>query len=160
MLSDAETLARATLSLRNMLRDKPLLNRLLLGNAESSDPELHQCILTALLDWNTSPPPLSYVTLQRHPNKMLLLQKAAAEAIAQAGLWHSREHLPSADGGTSADDHAKAAEYSGWADRLVMDYEKKRDAFKAALNISLALGTQGAPSEYGLMQNVIFGVTW
>lgn len=158
-MNDEQILERAVGSLRNMIRDKRQLNRLLVGQYESQDDELRQCIIQALLDWNTTPPLIGGVTLRTHPNKYLLLQKAAIEALTQAGVWHSREHMPSSDGGTSGDDHAKAGEYSGWIERWAADYERRKGDLKASLNIAAALGGQSMPSEYGLIQNY-YGVLW
>ena len=148
-LSSEERMKRAIESLRRMIRDKKQLNRLLLGNFESDDEELKQCIVSALIDWNMTPPHISPVGLDNHPNKYLLLQCASLEALKQAGIWHSREHMPSSDGGTSGDDHAKAGEYSGWIDRMSADYERKKIDTKVALNIAEALGNGGLKSEYG-----------
>lgn len=151
---------RAVNSLRNMIRDKSQLNRLLLGNVESMDDELRQCIIMALIDWNQSPPILQEATLSNHPNKFLLMQCAAIQALVSAGIWHSREHMPSSDGGTSGDDHAKAGEYSAWIDRYQNDYEKKKSDLKTAMNISQALGNMGVRSEYSMRIYGIQGEEW
>lgn len=159
-LSSDERMKRAIESLRRMIRDKKQLNRLLLGNFESDDAELAQCLISSLIDWNTTPPHIGNVDLANHPNKYLLLQGAALEALKQAGIWHSREHMPSSDGGTSGDDHAKAGEYSGWIDRLSADYEKKKVDIKVAMNISQALGSGGLNSEYGGAYAGQYGYSW
>jgi hypothetical protein len=159
-ISDDERMRRAVLSLRNMIRDKPQLNRLLLGNAESTDPELRHCLILALIDWNQSPPHIGNVDLGTHPNKLLLLQGAAIEALKSAGIWHSREHMPSSDGGTSGDDHAKAGEYSMWIERLQADYERKKTDLKTALNITAALGGMGVRSEYSWHMYGLQGEEW
>jgi hypothetical protein len=160
IISDTEIMQRAQLSLRNLLRDKRELNRLLGGQYETSPEELQQCLISALIDWNMTPPLIGQTTLRNHPNKFLLLQKAAIEALTSAGVWHSREHLPSSDGGTSGDDHAKAGEYSGWVERWAADYERKKSDLKTSLNISMALNDMGMPSEYGLLQNYYYGALW
>lgn len=164
-LSAEERMKRAIESLRRMIRDKKPLNRLLLGNFESDDPELTQCIVSGLIDWNMTPPHIGNIDLSNHPNKYLLLQFAAMEALKQAGVWHSREHMPSSDGGTSGDDHAKASEYSGWIDRMEADYEKKKVDIKVALNVQMALGSGGLQSEYGGgyfsgLGALSYGYTW
>ncbi len=158
-INDEERLRRAAVSLRNMIRDKKVLNQLLLGNYETSDEEMKQAIVVALVDWNGSPPILNMVTLANHPRKDLLLQKAAVECLTSSGIWHSREHMPSADGGTSADDHAKAGEYSGWIQRYYDDYERKKSDFKTALNIQMAYGQMGLASEYS-GSLALYGETW
>lgn len=157
-VNDKERMEKAVKSLRNLIRDKPTLNRLLQGVAESQDEELRQSIVEALMDWNTTPPIIGRSTLANHPNKMLLIQGAAVRALTSAGIWHSREHMPSSDGGTSADDHAKAAEYSGWIERLSQEYERKKSDFKTQMNISMALTGMGVPSEYA--QTEVYGEFW
>lgn len=162
-INDEERMNRAVLSLRAFIRDKKALNKLLAGQYESSDEELKMCLQMALEDWNTTPPEIGNVTLGRHPAKFLLITKAALLALTSAGVWHSREHMPSSDGGTSADDHAKAGEYSGWLDRLSNDYERKKSDLKTARNISAALNGMGLASEYAAVgQNMlnIYGYTW
>lgn len=158
-LTDEERLNRAVKSVRTYLRDKKEINRLLGGEFETSDEELKQAIMHALMDWNTTPPVLTPVTLSNHPAKQLLVMRAAAIAIQTSGLWHSREHMPSSDGGTSADDHAKASEYSAWLDRITQEYEQKRNDMKLAQNITEALGGMGVPTEYSSYYYV-FGQWW
>jgi hypothetical protein len=157
-LNDKERLDRAVKSLRNFLRDKRQLNRLLQGNEESTNEELRQCIIEALMDWNTTPPVIGTVKLENHPNKVMLIQGAAIRAMTSAGIWHSREHMPSNDGGTSAADHAKAGEYSGWIERLTQEYERKKSDFKTQQNISAALTGMGSPSEYSMYE--VYGEYW
>ena len=159
VISDDERLNRAVKSLRNMIRDKKELNRLLGSRFETGDDEMKQAVMAALLDWNQTPPLIGFVSLTNHPNKMLLIQCAAVMALRGAGIWHSREHMPSADGGTSADDHAKANEYSGWIEQLYNDYEKKKAELKLAMNIAAALGNQSLPSEYGAW-TFVYGTWW
>jgi hypothetical protein len=159
-INDEERMCRAVRSLRNMLRDKKELNRLLAGQFESTDEELRFCIMHALMDWNTTPPPLRIVTLTNHPSKVLLLQGAAIQAMTSAGIWHSREHMPSSDGGTSADDHAKASEYSGWIERYVAEYERKKSDIKVMLNIAAANGNMTISSEYAASFYSLYGELW
>lgn len=158
-LTDLQRLERAVRSLRNMIRDKKELNTLLLGRFENSDEECRQAIISALIDWNMTPPLIQPVSLGDHPNKPLLLKKAALELLAEAGIWHSREHMPSADGGTSGDDHAKAGEYSGWIQRYESDYERKKSDLKTTLNIAAALGNMSLASEYA-GSLAIYGEFW
>ncbi len=158
VINDQERMAKAVKSLRNFIRDKQQLNRLLQGEYESKDDELRQAVVEALMDWNTTPPVIGVSTLANHPNKMLLIQGAAIRALTSAGIWHSREHMPSNDGGTSADDHAKAGEYSAWIERLTQEYERKKSDFKTQANISMALSGMGMPSEYAQFE--VYGEFW
>lgn len=147
-LSEVERLRRAVECLRLYIRDKKELNRLLLGEFESDDSELRMAIVMALEDWNNTPPPIGRVTLVTHPAKHLLLMGAALHALRGAGLWHSREHMPSSDGGTSADDHAKAGEYQAWISAIAQEYETKKQDYKVSANINAALNGMSVPSEY------------
>lgn len=147
-LSQEERLRRAVTCLRYFIRDRRELNRLLLGQFESSDEECRMAIALAIDDWNNTPPPIGRVTLATHPAKYLLILQAAIIALRGALIWHAREHMPSQDGGTSADDHDKVASYDAILARLQDDYEKKKTDLKVAQNIAAALTQQGAPSEY------------
>lgn len=159
-INDEERMRRAVNTLRNFIRDKSQLNRLLMGTQESDDAELRQCIVMALIDWNGTPPLIPQTDLANHPNKFLLMIGAAIQALISAGIWHSREHMPSSDGGTSGDDHAKAAEYGAWIERYQADYERKKSDMKTAINISLALSGQGVSSEYAWRTFGLQGEEW
>jgi len=143
---DPRIMSLAVLQVRRFLKDHKHKNRLLLNEFESEDEEVRQAIVDALADWNIALPPLPAVTLSTHPAKHLLVRKAAMELLRSAMIWHAREHLPSSDGGTSADDHAKFGEYSQIIGMNLADYEKKRDDLKVSINISRAYG--GLGSEY------------
>lgn len=157
-INDQERMDRAVKSVRNFIRDKKGLNRVMQGLEETTDGEMRQCIVEALMDWNTSPPVIGRATLANHPNKGLLVLRVAISALTSAGIWHSREHMPSSDGGTSGDDHAKAAEYSAWIERLTQEYERKKSDFKTSQNIANALGHMGSSSEYAM--NEVYGEFW
>jgi hypothetical protein len=159
-MNDQRAMEKAVACVRNFLRDKPLLNRLLRGKPESDDSEIRQCIVETLMDWNRTPPPLQGATLRNHPNKALLVEGAALRVLTSAGIWHSREHMPSNDGGTSADDHAKAGEYSAWVERLTQDYERKKSDLKMSLNVSAALNHMGSASEYANYELLDGGAYW
>lgn len=160
-LSDMDRLARAVQSLRNFIRDKKELNRLLQGQFESTDEECRQAIIEAVMDWSMSPPMIGAVTLGTHPNKFLLIRKAAINLITGAGIYHTREHLPSSDGGTSSDDHVfQASTYPTWLQTMVDEYEKKKSDLKTAMNIMAAMGNLPVPSEYANFQFSGDGNSW
>jgi hypothetical protein len=133
---------------RLYIRDTKELNKLLGGKYESDDQSVRQAIMDALWDWNISNPPIASVLLQTHPAPHLLIRKAAIELLKSAGIWHSREHLPSQDGGTSADDHAKIGEYSQWLQYLDADYERKKTDLKVSINIQDSYGGVGSEYDY------------
>lgn len=147
-LTEDQRIERAVKCVRLFIRDLTQSNRLLLGEFESTDDEIKLAVFMALDDWNTTPPPASPVSLANHPAKHLLIEGAAIRTIRGAYMWHAREHMPSTDGGTSADDHAKSADYAAWADRAEQVYEQKKTDYKLQQNIAVALGNMQAPSEY------------
>lgn len=131
---------------RQNIRDTKELNKLLGNKFESDDPVIRQAILDAISDWNISSPPLAPIDLRTHPAKMLLIMKASINLLKSAGIWHSREHMPSQDGGTSADDHAKFGEYTQWIVMLEAEYERKKTEVKVNMNVAACFG--GLASEY------------
>lgn len=141
-----ETIKRAAEVLRVYLKDTPETNKLLGGKYENDPMALQQCIWMALDDWNTTPPFINPTSLAAHPAKSLLIKGAAIEALRSAGIWHSREHMPSSDGGTSADDHDKAGAYGGWIGNLQQEYQVGKLNVKKAINMASAFG--GYFSEY------------
>jgi hypothetical protein len=141
-----KTIERAVDVLRTYIKDIPEMNKLL-GNKYENDPKtLELCIWMALDDWNVTPPPLPPVKLENHPAKSLLIQYAALLCLRSAGIWHSRERMPSSDGGTSADDHAKFAEYQGWIGNMFNEYQANKNNVKKSINLQNAFG--GFSSEY------------
>jgi hypothetical protein len=148
-LTEQERLRRATECIRMFLRDKPQLNRLLRGQPESTDTEIRVALMMALDDWNNTGPPIGNTTLGKHPAKYLLILRASASLLQSAATWHAREHMPSSDGGTSGDDHAKTADYLNIADRWIQEYEAKKIEIKERININEAFGNMSASSEYG-----------
>jgi hypothetical protein len=131
---------------RIYIRDSKELNKLLGNKFESDDTAVRQSIIDAINDWNISQPPLTPIDLRSHPAKLLLVRKACIELMKSAMIWHSREHMPSQDGGTSADDHAKFSEYSQWIGMIESDYETKKSALKVSQNLAQCFG--GLASEY------------
>lgn len=133
-----ETIKRAAQVLRTYLKDRPEMNKLLGGKYENSPEELELCIWMALDDWNSTPPPISPTDLKNHPAKGLLIKGAAVEALRSALIWHMRERMPSSDGGTSADDHAK--EYESIIAQLNNEYQTGKLNVKKSINASMAFG--------------------
>lgn len=141
-----ERIDRAVKVLQEYLKDSPTYNKLL-GERYENDPAfLKTSIFLALDDWNSTPPPIPIVDLGGHPFKSMLIMGAAIWALRSAGIWHSRERMPSSDGGTSADDHAKYSEYRGWIQGQVSIYETNKLNTKKSINMANAFGS--FPSEY------------
>lgn len=141
-----DTIKKATEVLRTYIKDTPQLNKLLGGKYENDPAAAELCIWMALDDWNATPPPIPATGLKSHPAKSLLIKCAALECLRSAGIWHSREHMPSTDGGTSADDHAKFGEYSNWINNMAQEYQTGKLNVKKSINMAMAFG--GYFSEY------------
>lgn len=159
-LTEQERYTRAVECVRLYIRDKKELNRLLLGAFENGDTEIRMALSMAIDDWNMTPPNLGKVDIRTHPAKVLLLLCAVYHVVRGAMMWHAREHLPGSDGGTSADDHAKFAEYNAFLEPLKAEYEQKKGDKKAADNISAALNEMGVSSEYSYFNLYGSNLAW
>ena len=148
MLNNPKIMEIAIRRVRNYIRDTKELNKLLGGKYENDNSQITQALQDAVWDWNISQPPLPAITLRTHPAPHLAIRKASIELLKAAGIWHSREHLPSSDGGTSADDHAKIGEYSQWIQFIEADYEKKKSDLKVTINIANSYGGVGSEYDY------------
>jgi hypothetical protein len=135
-----EIIKRATECLRRYIKDTPEMNKLLGGKYENDPASAELAIWMTLDDCNASPPPIPYTDLKSHPAKSLIIIGAALECLRMAGIWHSRERMPSADGGTSADDHAKVGEYSQWIQSMQNRYEMGKLNVKKSINAASAFG--------------------
>lgn len=133
-----EVIKRAAEVLRTYIKDSPELNKLLGGKYENDPASIELAIWMALDDWNSTPPLIQATSLSAHPAKSLLIKGAAIEALVMAGIWHHRERMPSADGGTSADDHAK--DYGAFIAKLSSEYQAGKLNVKKSLNASMAFG--------------------
>ena len=145
-MSEQTTIQKACECLRRFLKDKPEYNKLLGNKYELTPDELEQCIYMSLEDWNITPPFLDPVSLSSHPAKGLLIYGSAIRALQSASIWHTRERMPSSDGGTSADDHSQMQGYQQIIQNLYNDYERKKSDIKKAINLSMCYG--GFNSEY------------
>lgn len=134
--------------LNTFLRDNPILNTLIEGK-ESSPAQLRMAIEDSLDDWNTTPPPLAYVTYTSHPSRRLLIRGAVIEILDSAGILQSRNKLSYNDGGISVQISDKGGDYMQWINKFTADYERKKMEVKKTININLGWGE--APSEYALI---------
>lgn len=133
------TRAEYTGMLRKFLRDIDELNKLL-GRKESSDKQLELALDMALDDWNMTPPILNAFTYDDFPAPNLLIRGAAIQVLTSAGILASRNKLSYNDGGVAVQSSDQAAEYTGWLQMIVNDYERKKQAIKVQYNLESCWG--------------------
>lgn len=141
----SDTLNKLTQKLNAFLRDDPALNELIDGK-ESSPAQLRDALEASLDDWNTTPPPIPFVTYETHPSKRLLIRGAVIEILESAGILQSRNKLQYNDGGISVSTSDKAQAYASWISAFASRYERKKIEIKKSINITRGWGQ--APSEY------------
>ena len=135
-----ETLDRALKVLQDYIKDSPTYNKLL-GERYENDPTfLKTALFMALDDWNSTPPPIDPVILANHPAKSMLIMGASIWALRSAQIWHARERMPSSDGGTSANDHAKFSQYKSLIDGQISMYETNKLNIKKSIIMNNAFG--------------------
>ncbi len=137
------TLDQLVTMLRNFLMDAADKN-VLKGVEEYSNEQLKMFLDLSLDDWNTTPPPLSFVSLTNHPSPRMLMYGATIIACELSGLLQIRNSLPYNEGGMHIPIMEKGPAYQGHANFLSKKYETQKTNFKIMRNI--AQGWGGAPS--------------
>lgn len=137
---------------RLFLRDFPELNRLTQGY-EHSPRMIAWAILDALDDWNSTPPFVGQVSIERFPSKHLLARGATISLLESVGLLQTRNHLTFSDGGITVT-VAKPQLIMQWLAMMKASYEEKKSRFKASQNIELAMDGAGTFSEYFVINGI------
>lgn len=88
-------------SLRNYIKDKSVLNRLLKFEEENFDDDLDLYIDMAIGFLNSIPPPVANHTLDNFPMPSLIIHQAAIECLISNGILQSRNDLTYNNGGIS-----------------------------------------------------------
>lgn len=133
--------------LRNFVRDKEELNRLLDFEEESSHGELEQAIEYALDEINTFPPIFAdEYSVESFPHKSLLIRGAAIWLLQSAGILQSRNRLNYSDGGVTVQVSDKAGEYQTWIQNFSQQYYQQLKSFKLSKNMDRVWG--GHSSDY------------
>ena len=135
--------------LRLFLNDTPELNRLI-RTEESDDPKLDLAIALAVDDFNVTPPLLQNYVVENYPSLYLLIYGASIQTLRSAGILQSRNELVYSSGGVSVRIFDKTQHYQSWIAQFVAEYERKKQNYKMALNISNAMAG-GVPSEYSIL---------
>ncbi len=135
--------------LRLFLNDTPELNRLI-RQEESNDHKLDLAISLAIDDYNITAPLLQDHTVNNFPSLYLLIYGATIQVLRSAGILQSRNELVYSSGGVSVRIFDKTQHYQSWIAQFVAEYERKKQNYKMALNISSALAG-GVQSEYSIL---------
>lgn len=134
--------------LRLFMRDTPAFNRLI--RREESDAELIDfAIEMAISDYNTTMPPVGFITLLNYPSLYLLIHGAAIQLLKTQGLLQSRNELSYSAGGSSFQRSNKTNYYMSWMTNFANEYENKKRSLKMAKNVSHGWG--GIASEYEMI---------
>lgn len=134
---------------RSKLRDYPELNRLTEG-VETSDRQIAAALLSAVDDYNNTPPLIENVTLQTYPSVGLLVTGAICEVLESVGLLQTRNSMNYSDGqGVQVSVADKTPALIAWINLFSSRYEQKKFRLKQAHNLRGALGaSSGVSSEY------------
>ena len=141
--------------IRLYLRDFPELNRLLKGY-ENSPRQIAWSIIDALDDWNSTPPFLGPTTLARFPSEYLLCRGAVISLLESVALLQMRNQLTYSDGGLQVSVSDKAPLLMQFMSMMKQGYEQKKQRFKAAQNVEMAMDGAGVFSEYFIINGVYF----
>lgn len=138
---------------RDFLRDHAAMNALTYGE-ETSDPLLRLYVAMAIDDWNSSPPLIGNITIDRHPSPTLLIYKVVSLVLWSAAILQARNNLQYSDGGISVQTSDKAPAYMSLAATFLQVYEEQKNRLKRSLNIEQGYG--GVHSEYLLTNYTAF----
>jgi len=129
------TRTQAVNRLREFIRDKKELNRLLQNDYENDPSQLQLALDMAVDDFNTTPPSIGGCSLESFPSDYLLIIGATISLLESAGVLQSRNRLNYADGGLAISVSDKAEEYSNWLKMFINDYENKKIRYKQSQNL-------------------------
>jgi hypothetical protein len=130
------------------MKDRKEFNKLI-QTTEYDKDELRLAFIMALDDFNSSPPQIGLFNFETFPSPVLLLTKAAINALDMGIFQKDRDRLPYNDSGLSVDDDGQSQAYTQHRQILVQEYEAKKKAIKVAMNVEGCYG--GSSSEYGLL---------
>jgi hypothetical protein len=132
--------------LRLFLNDTPELNRLI-RQEESDNAHLDLALRLAVDDFNITTPIIGAVSISSFPSIYLLIHGAAIQTMKMNGILQSRNELNYSSGGVTVRTFDKTQLYQSWMGAFLSEYERKKQNFKIAQNISMAFG-HGLFSEY------------
>ena len=132
--------------LRGFLRDKEEFN-FLTGVEEFPDAELDNALKFAATEWNTTPPPIGYVSVETHPAPDILVLGAALWIATSDSLRSVRNAHAFSDGGVQTSEMSKVGNYSVVMGPLRAHYQQAISAYKTNANVMAGFGE--VPGEYG-----------
>lgn len=132
--------------LRNFLRDRPELNKLL-ADEESTDIDLYQALLDGMDYINYEVGYETSYTLDDFPSWKIMRDAAVLEILVSAGIGSARNTLTYNDGGgVMSQDSDVYGRYMAYYNQLVVKLQNSVTQFKMTKNINDAYGN--APSAY------------
>lgn len=129
------TRSEASTRVREFLRDKKELNKLLDNEFESSQRQIEFAMDMAIDDYNNTPPRLGTYTVDNFPWSYLLIIGSVVQVLKSAGLEKARNNLQYSDGGLSIDVESQAPAYGNWLQILGQEYEDKKMRAKQSENL-------------------------
>lgn len=136
---------------RLYMRDFAELNRLVAGE-ESDDRIIAFCVLEAISDFTSEPPPLGQYTFEVFIEKgwvHMLRIGTICKVIETVGLLQTRNHLPFSDGGMNVAVSDKTPLLQSWMQLFCGKWENWKVKVKVAENIAGILDERGGvSSEY------------
>jgi len=146
--ADEKSIQKYIRYIREMINDKPEMNRLIRGE-ESSDSQIRLALLHAISRMITEDPIPNY-GISNCPYPHLLLDYALYILLRNAGIWNSRNALQYSAGGLTVQLYGKGGEYMQWMNQLERSVKSElRDAY-ATRNVRAAYGyfPAGMVSDY------------
>ncbi len=132
--------------LRDFLRDRPELNKLL-EEKESSDMDLYQALLDGIDYINFEVGYETSYTLDTFPSWKIIRDAAVLEILVSAGIGSARNTLTFNDnGGVMSQDLDVYGRYMAYYNQLVAKLQTSISSIKMAKNIENGYG--GSPSAY------------
>lgn len=150
---------------RDYLRDYPDLNRLVAG-LENSDLFIVRCVLLALDEFAGTPPPLGYFTLESLVNDYHwthgLLLGTLAHILRSTLLLANRNAIAFSDGGITVNLESRLPMLQALEAQIRAEWRQALHDQKIALNLQMAQGIAGAPSEYSAIHGYLLnaGMSW
>ena len=128
-------------TVRQYMRDHPMLNRLVAGE-ESSDRIIQWAVLDAIDDFNGTPPfsMHSLETLLGKAQSVLLLRMTVISVLESIGLLQTRNHLNYSNGGVNVGVNDKTPLIMQWLQYYKGFTDQRKQQVKVAMNIESILG--------------------
>lgn len=124
--------------IRDALRDYPQFNEVVRQEAE--DDEYAKVILKVMADFNGMMPFMSNYGPRDFPDRGLLIDWAAGEALKRVYTWHARNQWSASDAGLQVPLHEQWQGLMAIADRQLAEAKSRAKELKTMLNIRRGMG--------------------